>query len=162
MNNLQQKYPEEIETILNKYPQDHKRSAVMSLLYLAQRENGYVSRHDLDDIAEITGISSTDVASIIGFYSLFHDDPGGKVRIQICTDLPCALRGAEEFLAQLCEYLGITVGETTADGKITVEEVKCLAGCDKAPLFQVQTSDGLSYHENQTLESAKRLIDSWR
>lgn len=162
MNNLNQKYPEEIRTILDKYPAEQKRSAVMPLLYLAQREQGYINQHAIQDIAEILEISTTEVASIIGFYSLYHHEPGGKVRIQVCTDLPCALRGADAFLSRLCETLGINIGETTPDGKITIEEVKCLAGCDKAPLFQAQTSDGITYHENQTYESAMRLINSWR
>jgi NADH-quinone oxidoreductase subunit E len=84
------------------------------------------------------------------------------VRIQVCTDLPCALRGAEEFLEKLCANLGIRVGETTPDGRATVEAVMCLAGCDRAPMFQVQTGDGLTYRENQTVDSALSYIDSIR
>jgi NADH-quinone oxidoreductase subunit E len=155
---LAEKYPTEIEQILAKYPQDQKRSAVMPLLYLAQRETGHVSRQAMKDIAGILGISVTDVASIIGFYTLYYEEPGGKYRIQVCNDLPCALRGADEFLEKLCDNLGIKVGETTGDGMVTVEAVMCLAGCDKAPLFQVQTGDGLEYHENQTVESALECI----
>jgi NADH-quinone oxidoreductase subunit E len=162
LNKLAQKYSQEIEKILAKYPPDQKRSAVMPLLYLAQREQGYVTKQAMNDIAEIIDISSTDVASIVGFYTLYHDEPGGKHRIQVCTDLPCALRGADEFLQKLCENLGIKVGETTPDGLVTVEAVVCLAGCDKAPMFQVQTGSGLSYHENQTLASSMALIESWR
>ena len=160
MNKLQEKYPQEIEEILAKYPSDQKRAAVMPLLYLAQRDTMYVSKQSIDNIAEILGISQTDVASIIGFYTLYYDHPAGKYRVQVCTDLPCALRGAEEFLANLCENLGIRVGETTPDGKVTVESVMCLAGCDRAPLFQVQSGEGLTYHENQTVESAIEVIDS--
>ena len=175
MNQLAEKYAEEIQTILAKYPADQKRSAVMPLLYLAQRDGGYVTKTAMNEIAEILGISSTDVASIVGFYTLYYDEPdgsnrGGKCRIQVCTDLPCALRGAEEFLEKLCENLGIRVGETTPDGMVTVEHVMCLAACDKAPMFQVQVTggsnrggdsgDGLSYHENQTVESAMDLIQS--
>lgn len=162
MNSLQEKYPQEIEQILSKYPPDGKRSAVMPLLYLAQREDMYVTKQSMQEIAEILGITSTDVASIIGFYTLYHDQPGGKYRIQVCNDLPCALRGADEFLEKLCDNLGIKVGETTPDGKITIEGVMCLAGCDKAPMFQVQSGDGLDYHENQTVESAIALIEELR
>jgi NADH-quinone oxidoreductase subunit E len=72
--------------------------------------------------------------------------------------LPCALRGADKFLEQLCDNLGIKVGETTPDGKITIEAVMCLAGCDKAPMFQVQSGEGLDYHENQTVASAIDII----
>lgn len=159
---LKDNYSEEIQHILSKYPAEQKRSAVMPLLYLAQREAGYVTKQSLGEIAEILDISTTDVASIIGFYTLYHDQPGGKVRLQVCTDLPCALRGADEFLAKLCENLGIQVGETTPDGLVTVEAVMCLAGCDKAPLFQAQSGAGLAYHENQTVESALAFIETLR
>lgn len=159
---LKEKYAQEIQTLLDKYPPDQKRSAVMPLLYMAQREEGYVTKAAMNEIAEILGISVTDVGSIVGFYTLYYDEQGGKYRIQVCTDLPCALRGAEDFLEKLCENLGIRVGETTPDGLVTVEAVMCLAGCDKAPMFQVQSGDGLSYHENQTVETAMNLVKGWR
>jgi NADH-quinone oxidoreductase subunit E len=134
----------------------------MPLLYLAQRENGYITKEAIAQIAEICEVSTTDVASLIGFYTLYHDKPTGKYHIQVCTDLPCALHGADEFLEKLCENLGLKVGETSADGKIIVESVMCLAGCDKAPMFQVQSSEGLEYHENQTVESALEVISKLR
>lgn len=134
----------------------------MPLLYLAQRDQMYITRQAMEDIAGICGISSTDVASIVGFYTLYYDEPAGKYHVQVCTDLPCALRGAEEFLDKLCENVGIRVGETTPDGVVTIEHVTCLAGCDKAPMFQVQSGEGLSYHENQTVESAMQLINDLR
>jgi len=162
VNAFQQKYANEIEAILAKYPADRKRSAVMPLLYIAQREGGYVTKKEMSEIAEILDITPTEVASIIGFYTLYHEKPGGKYRIQVCNDLPCALRGADEFLEKLCENVGIQVGETTEDGLVTIEGVMCLAACDKAPMFQVQTGEGLAYHENQTLESTMALIESWK
>ncbi len=164
MNALLQKHADEIQVILAKYPAGKagKRSGVMPLLYLAQREYGYITKQALGEVAEICEITETEVTSIIGFYSLYYDQPSGKYRVQVCTDLPCALRGAEEFLENLCENLGIKVGETTPDGMIKVEAVMCLAGCDKAPMFQVQSSDGLEYHENQTVESALELINKLR
>ena len=162
MNALQEKYTKDIEAVLEKYPADRKRSAVMPLLYIAQRQGGYVTKQDLTDIGEIIGITSTEVASIVGFYSLFHDEQSGKYRIQVCTDMPCALRGAEEFLEKLCDNLGIQVGDTTEDGLVCIEEVKCLAGCDKAPMFQVQSETEIKYHEDQTVESTMALIEKWR
>lgn len=159
---LAEKYPEEVQAILAKYPPEQKRAAVMPLLYLAQRDQMYITRQAMEDIAGICGISSTDVASIVGFYTLYYDEPAGKYHVQVCTDLPCALRGAEEFLDKLCENVGIRVGETTPDGVVTIEHVTCLAGCDKAPMFQVQSGEGLTYHENQTVESAMQLINDLR
>ena len=162
MNAIQEKYAREVKGILVKYPHDQQRSAVMPLLYIAQRADGYVTRQDMGDIAEILGISSTDVASIVGFYTLYHDQQAGKYRIQVCNDLPCALRGADQYLDQFCENLGIHVGETTEDGVVTVEAVMCLAACDKAPMFQVQSNTEIVYHEDQTVESTMKLVGKWR
>ena len=156
---LAEKYPKEVEKILAKYPSEYKRSAVMPLLYLAQREDGYVNRHAMQDIAALVDITETEVASIIGFYTLYHDEPAGKLRIQVCTDLPCALRGADQFLADLCAKLEIEPGSTTPDGLVTVEPVMCLAACDKAPMFQTQGPDGIKYHENMTVDKTMELIE---
>jgi NADH-quinone oxidoreductase subunit E len=162
MNQFANKYASEIGTILKKYPPDQKRSAVMPLLYIAQREKMYVSERDMAEIGEILDLDATEVGSIVGYYTLYYDKPGGKSRIQVCTDLPCALRGADAFAAGLCERLGIKLGETTADGAVTVEAVMCLAACDKAPMFQLQNGSGLKYYENQTVEDAVKLIGELR
>ena len=159
---LAEKYPKEVEKILAKYPSEYKRSAIMPLLYLAQREDGYVDRHAMQDIAALVDITETEVASIIGFYTLYHDEPAGKLRIQVCTDLPCALRGADQFLADLCAKLEIEPGGTTPDGLVTVEPVMCLAACDKAPMFQTQGPDGIKYHENMTVDKTMELINELR
>jgi NADH-quinone oxidoreductase subunit E len=155
---LADKYPDEVEKILAKYPPEQKRSAVMPLLYLAQRAGGFITKAAVEDIAGMLEITSTEVAEIIGFYTLYHDKPSGKYRMQVCTDLPCALRGADRFLEQLCGNLGIQVGETTPDGLITIEAVTCLAGCDRAPLFQLQSADGIAYHENMTIDKTLELV----
>ena len=157
---LVKKFPKEVKQILSKYPPEHKRSAVMPLLYLAQREEGYVNKAAMTDIAQALDITETEVASIIGFYTLYHDKKEGKYRMQVCTDLPCALRGADAFLESLCGNLGIKVGETTADGTVTLEAVMCLAACDKAPMFQIQGPDGIAYHENMTVDKTIELIES--
>lgn len=157
---LAEKYPKEVKKTLSKYPPEQKRSAVMPLLYLAQREEGYVTKEAMQDIADLLEMTTTEVASIIGFYTLFHDKKEGKYRMQVCTDLPCALRGADKFLEELCENLGIKVGETTSDGLVTVEAVMCLAGCDKAPMFQLQSGNGLEYQNNMTIDKTLELINA--
>jgi NADH-quinone oxidoreductase subunit E len=162
VNELLSKFPQDIKQILEKYPADQKRSAVMPLLFLAQRKEGYIRTSALSEIGEILEIQETEVASLVGFYTLFHDHEAGTYRIQVCTDLCCALRGAEEFLAKLCQELGIQPGETTPDGLVTIEEVKCLAACDKAPMFQVQTESGISYHENCNVEETLDMIQDWK
>src|SRR6266498_5952224 len=155
---LAEKYPKEVKQILSKYPPEHKRSAVMPLLFLAQREEGYLTKSAIQDVAQIVDITETEVAALVGFYTLYHDKKEGKYRLQVCTDLPCALRGADEFMNNLCANLGIKVGETTADGFLTLEAVTCLAACDKAPMFQTQGPDGIKYHENMTVDRTMELI----
>lgn len=162
MNEILNQHSKEVAKIIANYPEDQKRSAVMPLLHLAQRQDGYITRRSIDEIGEILEMTATEVVSIIGFYTLFHDQPGGRFRFQVCTDLPCALRGADEFLQQLCQNLGIRVGETTPDGMFSVEEVKCLAGCHHAPMFQLQGDGDISFHEDQTVETAMTLVEELR
>ncbi len=159
---LAEKYPNEVKKIMAKYPPERKQSAVMPLLHLAQLEKGFVDRHQITEIAGMCGITETDVAEIVGFYTLYHDAPEGKLRIQVCTDIACALRGADVFLADLCARLGIEPGGTTPDGLVTVEAVMCLAACDKAPMFQLQGPEGISYHENMTVDSTVALVQTLR
>lgn len=155
---LAEKYPERIKTIFDQYPD--KRSAVMSLLYLAQEEYGWLSEDALREVAELCDIDPTQAHSIAGFYTMFSEKPKGKFWLQVCTDLPCALRGADDFFHGLCEMLGVDPehGGTTADGLFTVEPVMCLAACDKAPMMQCN----FHYHENLDLEKAKELVAEWR
>jgi NADH-quinone oxidoreductase subunit E len=155
---LAQKHGAEVKRILAKYPPEHKRSAVMPLLYLAQSDDGYITKEAMQEIAGLLEMGLTDVGALAGFYTLFHDKRDGKYRMQVCTDLPCALRGADQFMEELCSNLGIKVGETTSDGLITVEAVTCLAGCDKAPMFQLQSAEGIEYHEDMTVDRTLELI----
>ena len=166
MNELLNSHHEEVERILAKYPPEHRRSAVMPLLLLSQRQ-GFITRQSISDIAGILDISTTEVASIVGFYTLFHEEEspgkgGARYRIQVCTDLPCTLRGVEDFLEELCERLEVEVGETTPDGLFVVEEVMCLAACHRAPMFQFQGDGRIDYHEEQTIETVLALIDGLR
>jgi NADH-quinone oxidoreductase subunit E len=157
---LAEKYPQEIEAIYAKYPADRKRSAVMPLLYIAQRDEGYITKESLTEIAAMLSLDVTEVASIVGFYTLYHDQKEGRYRMQVCNDLPCALRGADKFLESLCGNLGIKVGETTPDGLVTLEAVMCLAACDKAPMFQIQDGDKVTYHEHMTVDRTMELIEA--
>lgn len=165
---LADKYQTQIETILAKYPPDQKRSAVMPLLYLAQSEYGYITRAAMVEVGQMIDLSPTEVASVVGFYTLYSDTSFGKRRVQICTDLPCALRGAEAFAGEVCQKLGVKVGEMTKDGEWTVETVMCLAGCDHAPMFQVQDANGIHYHESPsidqplTADQALAILDQYK
>lgn len=158
--NLEKKYPKEVKQILAKYPPEYKRSAVMPLLHLVQKDEGFISKESMQEIASLLEITETEVGSVVGFYTLYQEKKAGKYRMQICTDLPCALRGADEFLNQVCEHLNVKDGETTQDGLVTVEHVMCLAACDRAPMFQSQGPHGIKYHEYMTIERVNEWLQS--
>jgi NADH-quinone oxidoreductase subunit E len=148
---------QELHQILKKYPD--KRSAVLSALYIAQRRQNYLTDEDVQDVAQALDLNATEVQAIIGFYTLLRKEPTGTYLIQVCTDLPCALRGAEDFYHRLCERLGLPPqGGTTPDGLFTVEEVVCLAACDKAPVAQIN----LDYYESLTDEKIDAVIAALR
>lgn len=153
---LAEKYPNEIQAILAKYPD--RRSAVLPLMYLAQEAYGFTSREAMHDVASVLGLDATEVLSLAGFYTLYYEEPVGKYVLEICTDLPCALRGAEEFTEMACRKLGVDVDETTADGLFTIKTVMCLAACDKAPMLQVN----LKFEENLDEDKFDALITRLR
>ncbi len=156
MSILDQKYQERIQKHFAKYPD--KRSAVMPLLYIAQEEYGYINEQGILEVAQLCEMDPTQVRSIAGFYTMYSEKPKGKYWLQVCTDLPCALRGADDFHKQLKEYLEVEEGGTTADGMFTVEHVMCLAACDKAPMLQCN----FHYVENLDMEKIKAQIEQWR
>ena len=153
---LSERYPAELEAIFAKYPD--KRSAVLPALYLAQETYGYINEEAINDVAELLDLEPTQVLSIAGFYTLLYEEPVGKYVLEICNDLPCALRGADELIESTCQKLGIEKGETTEDGMFTVKTVMCLAACDKAPMLQVN----LRYEENLDEEKVDALIERLR
>ena len=153
---LADKYADRIEKIFAKYPD--KRSGIMDLLYLAQEEYGWLSEDALREVAALCDVDPTQAQSIAGFYTMFSEKPKGKYWLQVCTDLPCALRGADQFYRDLCEYLDVEDGGTTEDGLFTVEQVMCLAACHRAPMLQCN----FHYHENLDMDTIKALIEQWR
>jgi NADH-quinone oxidoreductase subunit E len=146
----------DIEHHLSKYPD--KRSALMPLLYIAQEEYGYITQEAMAEIASLLDVDITHVKGVVGFYTMYYDKPKGKYLIQVCTDLPCALRGAEAFSQHVCEVLSIEPGQTTEDGLFTVENVMCIGACDRAPVMQVN----FHFYENLTRESVEKIIETLR
>ena len=134
---LKEKRSAEIDKLLAKYPPERKRSAVMPLLYMAQEEYGYCSDEAIKEVTEILYLDPTEVKGVVGFYTMYRKHPVGAHVIEICDDLPCALRGADKFVTQCEQKLGIKAGETTPDGKITLNVVMCIAACHRAPCAQV-------------------------
>ena len=153
---LQEKYASEIDSILSRY--DQKRSAVLPLLYIAQDEYGYLTDSAIREVAAILDLPTTDVFEVVGFYTLFYNKPVGKWVLQVCDDVPCCFLGAEELVADLESKLGITADQTTADGMFTLQRVKCLADCDRAPLLQAN----IEYYRNTTPEKVDAMLSELR
>jgi NADH-quinone oxidoreductase E subunit len=150
------KYEQQIAHHFSKYPD--KRSAVMALLYIAQEEYGWVNDEGIREVAQLCEIDPTHVRSIAGFYTMYSEQPKGKYWLQVCTDLSCALRGADEFHKDLKTYLNVDEGGTTEDGMFTVEHVMCLAACDKAPMLQCN----FHYMENLDMAKMKAWVEEKR
>ncbi len=153
---LLERRKDDIAYHLSKYPD--KLSAIMPLLYIAQEEYGYITEEAMDEIAGLLGVDPTHVKGLVSFYTMYYDKPKGRYLLYICTDLPCALRGAEQFSEHVCEHLGIQPGETTEDGLFTVENVMCVGACHRAPVMQVN----FRFHENMDEEQAEKLIEALR
>jgi NADH-quinone oxidoreductase subunit E len=154
---LREKHGEEIDSILARY--DQRRSAVIPLLYVAQDEYGHLTDDAIREVAGILDLPPTDVFEVVGFYTLFYNKPVGKWVLQVCDDVPCCFTGAEELVAQLEQKLGIRVDQTTPDGMFTLQRVKCLADCDRAPLLQAN----LEYCRNiDTPEKVDALLSELR
>jgi len=153
---LTEKYGELIQKTFAKYPD--KRSAVMPMLHLAQQEYGWVSPEGIQEVAEICEMDPTQVKSIAGFYTMYSESPKGKYWLQVCTDLACALCGADKFYEDLKAELGVEDGGTTEDGLFTVEHVMCLAACDKAPMLQCN----FHFEEKLDMEKMRKRLAEWR
>jgi NADH-quinone oxidoreductase subunit E len=124
---------EAIEALCSRYPS--RLAALLPALHLAQEQNGYISAEVEQDIAEQLRVPPSRVREVVTFYSMFYDKPTGRHRVKICRNLPCQLRGAEKIMAHAEQVLGIRVGETTDDGRITLEHDECLASCGTGPML---------------------------
>src|SRR6266545_301012 len=154
---LREKHGPEIDTIISRYAQ--KRSAVLPVLYIAQDEYGHLTDAAIREVAQILDLPPTDVFEVVGFYTLFYSKPVGKWVLQVCDDVPCCFLGAEQIVDHLEARLGIKANQTTADGMFTLQRVKCLADCDRAPLLQAN----LDYYRNiDTPEKVDALITDLR
>ena len=146
------------DEVITRYPPDRRRSAVLPALYLAQRQQGYITANAIRHVAEVLGITRADVEDIVSFYTMFYRKPVGHFVLQVCRTLSCALNGAERVTEALSETLGIQPGQTDASGTFTLIEVECLGACDRAPIVVVNDA----WHECQRPEDAARLIDGLR
>lgn len=144
----------EIKTLMAKYPV--QRSAIMGALRIAQREYGWLPDEALQELADLLGLSKTEVGSIASFYTMYTREQPGRHAAFLCTDLPCALAGADALLEHIEHKLGCQVRETTADGKITLRDAECLGGCDHAPVMLI---DGTEHQQDLTNEKVDAIFD---
>jgi NADH-quinone oxidoreductase E subunit len=142
--------------IIAKYPAGRQASAVMPLLDLAQRQEGWVTKPAIDVIAQMLAMPSIRVLEVATFYTMFELHPVGKHHIQVCTNLPCQLRGSDAVVHACKEKLGIGLGERTADGQFSLMEVECAGACVNAPMAQI----GDDYFEDVDGASISKIIDA--
>lgn len=149
---------QKIQQLKTKYP--NARSAVMPSLYIAQEEYGWLPKNALDEVAAELDMTTTEVGSVASFYTMYHLKPVGRHVLEFCTDLPCALAGADAAFDRLCQRLGLEHGqETTDDNALTLRHAPCLGGCDKVPVLLVDNS---AQYESMTDEKLDALVAKLR
>jgi NADH-quinone oxidoreductase subunit F len=141
------------------YPPQHRKSAVLHALYLAQEQQGYISANAARHVAEVVGITTADVEDVVSYYVMFFRNPVGKYVLQICNTLSCALAGSERVIEELEHKLGIKAGETDPTGMFTIQKMECLGACDRAPVAMVNND---FWHENLTPEQTPAWVDGIR
>jgi len=148
---------EKLKGIFAKYPEGREASAVMPLLDLAQRQNdGWLPRAAMDHVAELVGLAPMRVYEVATFYTMYNIAPIGENHLQVCTNLPCWLRGSDEVVGACKNKLGIGIGETTPDGKFSLSEMECLGACVNAPMMQINDD----YYEDLDASSTVAILDT--
>ena len=145
-----------IDRELAKYPPDQKQSAVMSALAFAQDEHGWLSTDVMDAVAHYLGMPPVAVYEVATFYTMYNTKPQGRFKVSVCTNLPCALSGANKAVAHLQARLGIGFNETTPDGAITLKEGECMGACGDAPVLIVNDRRMCSFMSDAKLDE---LVD---
>jgi NADH-quinone oxidoreductase subunit E len=145
-----------MNSIVARYPR--KRSAIMPLLHYVQSVAGFVTNSGIENIAEILEIATAEVSAVATFYTQYKRNPIGEYHVGVCTNTLCAVMGGDAIFGALKEHLGIENDGVTADGKVSLEHIECNAACDYAPVVMANWE----FYDNQTVESAKALVDGAR
>ncbi len=144
-----------VEKIIRRYPAEHKKSALIPVLHIAQKEfGGWLQVPVMDYVASVLEIQPIEVYEVATFYTMFNMKPVGKYVLEVCRTGPCMVNGSDGILEHLCTTLGINIGETTADGMFTIKAVECLGACGYAPMLQL----GKFYHEFLTNEKVDDIL----
>jgi NADH-quinone oxidoreductase subunit E len=142
-----------IDREIAKYPREHRSSAVMAALAIAQHQLGWVSKEVIEEVAAYLEMPPIAVYEVASFYGMYNLEPRGRFKITLCTNLPCALSGANAAVVHLKQRLGIGFGETTADGDFTLKEGECLGACGDAPVLLVNNTRMESFMSNDKLDA---------
>ena len=145
----------DIDDWINKYPADQKRSAVMQALMIVQEHHGYLTRDQMDAVAEYLDMAPVSVYEVASFYTMYETKPTGKHIISVCTNISCKLRNCAEIVTALEQKLDVTLGQTTTDGRFTLRSVECLGACVYAPMMQIDKT----YHENLTVDALDAVLE---
>jgi NADH-quinone oxidoreductase subunit E len=143
-----------------KYPPDQKQSAVMACLAIVQQEQGHVSAESENGIAAYLGMPPIAVHEVTTFYNMYNQEPLGKYKLNVCTNLPCQLRDGEQALQHLCKKFGIEPYGTSADGRFTIQPSECLGACADAPVMLVNDRQMLSFMSNDRLDELLEVLKS--
>ncbi len=143
-----------------KYPPEQKQSAVLACLAVVQHELGYVSEQSEEFVAEYLGMPPIAVHEVTTFYNMYNQQPVGRFKLNVCTNLPCQLRHGQEALEHLCSRLGIEEGGTSADGMFTVQKAECLGACADAPVLLVNDRQMVSFMTNDRLDELVATLAS--
>ena len=150
---------QEVQRIINFYPEGKQKSAVIPVLHLAQQEfGGWLSTESMDYVASLLKLAPIEVYEVATFYSMYNLKPVGKYMFEVCQTGPCMLNGSDDIIKYIFEKLGIKPGETTADGMFTLKTVECLGACGYAPMMQL----GKNYREHLTKEKVDAIIEECR
>ena len=141
-----------------KYPTDQKQSAVMACLSIVQQEQGWVSAEAEEAVAQYLGMPPIAVREVTTFYNMYNQQPVGRFKLNVCTNLPCQLRNGLHALEHLCRRLGVEEGGTSADGLFTVQKSECLGACADAPVMLVNDRQMLSYMQPDKLDELVAMI----
>jgi NADH-quinone oxidoreductase E subunit len=147
-----------LEDICSRYPDQHRKSAILAAVYIAQHQQGHITRNAMRHIADVIRCTPADVEDVVTFYTMFYTRPVGRHVLQVCRTLSCALMGAERVTEELSGVLGIRPGETDEAGEFTLLEVECLGACDRAPVVGVNDA----WHECQAPDAVRSLVDGLR
>jgi NADH-quinone oxidoreductase subunit E len=140
-----------------KYPGEQKQSAVMACLAIVQQEQGYVSAEAEEAVAAYLGMAPIAVREVTTFYNMYNQQPVGRFKLNVCTNLPCQLRNGQHALEHLCQRLGIEEGGTSSDGLFTVQKAECLGACADAPVMLVNDRQMVSCMSDARLDE---LVDT--